>query len=665
MIKKTRKIQECLEMNWISRLFSITILLLMTGNLLANVNYGEALQKSIYFYEAQQSGNLPSWNRVQWRGNATMDDGSDVGLDLSGGWYDAGDHVKFGFPMAASATMLAWGVIEYPQAYEQTNQLKHIKNNLRFIADYFVQAHPSPNVFYGQVGKGNDDHSWWGPVEVIEKTPRKASDRPSFKIDEQCPGSDIAGETAAALAAISMVFKQDDPSYSAMLLNHSKQLFKFADEFRGDYSDCITDVKNFYNSWSGHIDELVWSASWIYRATMERSYLEKAEAIYEDLNLEAQSSYRSYKWTQNWDDKSYGSYVMLSKLTGKNKYRIDAERWLDYWTIGFEGSRVPYTNGGLARLDTWGVNRYAANTSFLALVYSDFLKSRDSNSNRASIYYDFAVNQMEYIMGDNPMGITYQIGMGEKSPQNPHHRTAHGSWSDSLQTPEINRHQLVGALVGGPASGDVYKDDRGDYIANEVACDYNASFTSALARLYLDFGGNPIPESDFPEPEEKSLEFFTETKVNSSGPRYVELSTILYNQSAWPARSSSNLKFRYWIDLTQEFAHGYQLKDIAVSTAYNQGTGVSELKPWPSKDRDLYFIEVSFEGVDIFPGGQSEHKKEVQYRISLPSNSNLPHWDNANDPSWSEDYRGNRVKSPKVTIYDGTKLVWGSEPSMY
>ena len=40
-----------------------------------------------------------------------MDDGCDVNKDLTGGWYDAGDFVKFNFPMAYSVTTLAWGML--------------------------------------------------------------------------------------------------------------------------------------------------------------------------------------------------------------------------------------------------------------------------------------------------------------------------------------------------------------------------------------------------------------------------------------------------------------------------------------------------------------------------------------------------------------------------
>ena len=53
-----------------------------------------ALQKAIWFYEAQVSGPKPAWNRVAWRGNATMMDGTEHNIDLAGGWFDAGNHVK-------------------------------------------------------------------------------------------------------------------------------------------------------------------------------------------------------------------------------------------------------------------------------------------------------------------------------------------------------------------------------------------------------------------------------------------------------------------------------------------------------------------------------------------------------------------------------------------
>ena len=72
-------------------LSSLSILLLVSGeSLAATYNYAEALQKSIYFYEAQISGKKPSWSRVPWRADAALKDGSDVKLDLTGGWFDAG-----------------------------------------------------------------------------------------------------------------------------------------------------------------------------------------------------------------------------------------------------------------------------------------------------------------------------------------------------------------------------------------------------------------------------------------------------------------------------------------------------------------------------------------------------------------------------------------------
>ena len=189
-------------------------------------------------------------------------------------------------------------------------------------------------MLYGQVGKGDDDHKWWGPAEVMPMA------RPAYKIDATCGGSDLAGETAAAMAASSMVFRPTDPAYADTLLTHAKQLYTFADTVRKSYHECITDATDFYKLLERLPDELVWGAIWLYRATGDAAYLAKAEASYDAQGTETQTTTQSYKWTISWDNKQYGDYVLLAKLTGKQKYVDDANRWLDYWTVGVNGEKV-------------------------------------------------------------------------------------------------------------------------------------------------------------------------------------------------------------------------------------------------------------------------------------------------------------------------------------
>ena len=62
--------------------------------------------------EAQRSGKLPSTNRIKWRGDSGLDHKYN-GRDVTGGWYDAGDNVKFNLPMAWSTAVIAWSVVEF------------------------------------------------------------------------------------------------------------------------------------------------------------------------------------------------------------------------------------------------------------------------------------------------------------------------------------------------------------------------------------------------------------------------------------------------------------------------------------------------------------------------------------------------------------------------
>lgn len=90
-------------------------------------------------------------NKISWRGDSALNDGSEARLDLSKGMYDAGDHMKFGFPMAFTATVLSWTILEYGDQMEAVDQLKSAQDSLKWITDYLINAHPSANVLYVQV----------------------------------------------------------------------------------------------------------------------------------------------------------------------------------------------------------------------------------------------------------------------------------------------------------------------------------------------------------------------------------------------------------------------------------------------------------------------------------------------------------------------------------
>jgi Glycosyl hydrolase family 9 len=95
---------------------------------------------------------------VSWRGNSGLNDGSDlpdVKGGLVGGYYDAGDNIKFHFPMAFSMTLLSWTVIEYSEKYKALGEYDHVRDIIKWGTDYllltFNSSSTSINKMYSQV----------------------------------------------------------------------------------------------------------------------------------------------------------------------------------------------------------------------------------------------------------------------------------------------------------------------------------------------------------------------------------------------------------------------------------------------------------------------------------------------------------------------------------
>nr|XP_010920986.2 endoglucanase 15 [Elaeis guineensis] len=467
----------------------------LVGQGRAQVGYKQALQQSLLYFEAQRSGKLPGNQRVLWRGDSALKDGGDVGVDLTGGYYDSGDNVKFGFPMAFTITMLSWSTVQFESQLSANSELTNALAAIKWGTDYLIKAHHEPEVLYVEVGEGGSDHACWERPEDMT-TPRT-----SYSVDASKPGSDIAGETAAALAAASIAFNGSDAKYAATLLDHAKQLFDFARKYPGLYQNSVPVVGQFYSS-SGYEDELLWAAAWLYQATSDQTYLDFLGSAQDNGGVRSMFS---------WDDKFVGAQTLVSKLILEGKVPNNGT-WFQYKNNADQlmcnvvqkgNSNVKMTPGGMLWWQPWNNFQYTTSAMLVLAAHADHLATAKANldcsggSLGSKDIISFVQSQVDYILGKNPKGLSYMVGFGTNYPAKVHHRGAsivsikndpkpvscQQGFSDWFNKDAPNPNVLVGAIVGGPDATDGYSDSRSNYQQNEPSTVNTAPSIGVLASL--------------------------------------------------------------------------------------------------------------------------------------------------------------------------------------
>ncbi|ONK62750.1 uncharacterized protein A4U43_C07F7750 [Asparagus officinalis] len=464
------------------------------------------------FFNAQRSGVLPKHNNVSWRGNSGLKDGiSDpaVRRSLVGGFYDAGDAIKFNFPQSFAMTMLSWSVIEYSKKYEAVGELGHVRETIKWGADYLLKTfnHTADSIdrIAAQVGQGdtsggatpNDHYCWMRPEDIDYPRP----------VLECHACSDLAAEMAAALASASIVFK-DNKKYSQKLVHGATTLFKFSRDQRGRYSEG-NDPAKFYNS-TMYWDEFVWGGTWMYLATGNTSYLRLA--THPTMAKHAGAFWGGPDYgVLSWDNKLAGAQILLSRLrlflspgypyeemlrTFHNQTGIIMCSYLPVFTS------FNRTKGGLIQLNHGRPQplQYVVNAAFLASVFSDYLEAADTpgwycgpNFFSTKVLRNFAKDQIDYILGKNPRKMSYVVGFGKHYPKHVHHRGASipknrvkysckggWKWRDSKKP---NPNTIVGAMVAGPDRHDGFHDVRTNYNYTEATLAGNAGLVAALVSL--------------------------------------------------------------------------------------------------------------------------------------------------------------------------------------
>lgn len=499
----------------------------------ADYNYAESLVKSIQFYYFQRSGNITginsksalAKNSLKWRANSGLQDyGINSTVDLVGGFYDAGDHLKLTFPLAYSITILNWGLLEYWDVYESLNLVKEMLYIIKHATDYLQKANPKPGEIYVQVGNVTHDHNTWEAAESI-KYPRYG-----FKTDADHIGTDVMALVSAAFASSVLVFERfvnkvnpidlsekDDVfqnsgtnAYIRSISQKSKECYYSALETRPYtlYHIHHSDSAKIYKS-SSYRDDLVFAGAWLYRMTGNQS-------IYEIIQNQFQT-FRIRTWSDmfSWDDVKLGTQVLIAQLTKdslretylspalsfcqlvtqkfsefeileqfkKNKTKI-SKSFIDNFNFDEEfsnGKNSKFTRKKLYYQNTWAPLRYSSNTAFICGLVHKLHPEKGT--------LKFIQSQIDYILGST--GVSYQVGFGQKYPLRPHHRGA--SCADGTENPvpcgqemldsqDPNKNLIIGAIVGGPSYNDSFLDYRQIY-ESEVALDYNAGFQGALAGL--------------------------------------------------------------------------------------------------------------------------------------------------------------------------------------
>lgn len=449
----------------IYRAILIGMVLFLVIPLKAQYNYNDALLKGINFFDANKCGNDVALNNVfSWRGACHTSDGSVAGLDLTGGFHDAGDHVKFGLPQCWSAATMGFALYEFKESFDNAGATTKLLSTLKYFTDYFLKCHPNANTFYYQVGDGNVDHGYWGSPEL------QTGSRPVIVNTTSAPASDVLGEAAAALALMYINYKAIDATYANRCLSAAKELFTLGKTNLGRSSD--GGGGSFYKSTS-HFDDLSWGAIWLSIATADNSYLAPVDGWINQKNDSGDDPYNKH-WAPAWDDVTEFVLLKMFELTGIQKYYDGIVNNMTWYSTGLQ--KTPY---GLPWLNTWGVLRYAsaeAGLGYLAakkFQYADYLKTADLS--------------MNYICGSNPRNSSYLTGWGNNPPVHPHHRA-----NEPVQGGPT--HGIVGGLVGGPDPSDAYNDVVGNFQQTEVAIDYNASFLLGMAgKVYFTLHTPPKP----------------------------------------------------------------------------------------------------------------------------------------------------------------------------
>ena len=418
-------------------------------------------------------------------------------LDVSGGWYDAGDHGKYVVNSAisvwtlhnqyerlarfgASARDFADGTLNIP---ERRNGRPDLLDEARFNLEFMLRMQvPAGQPLAGMVHHKVHDNRWT-PIPTLP-------DRDTLPRYLRPPTTSATLDLAATAAQAARLWRALDPAFAARCLGAAEIAFAAAQKNPRLYPERETPGGGAYGD-GDLADELYWAAAELYITTGKSAYKAEMDRSRFAPAAGGGDAALAALGMIGWDHVAGLGLLSLAVVPNqlpaaegaalRRLIGASADQLLGH--IQRRGYRMPLAS---ERVYVWGSNVGVLNGALLLATAYDLHQNPD--------YLRGVVDCLDYLLGRNPLAQSYVAGYGTRAMRNPHHRVwAHQKDPTLPEAPP-------GAVAGGPNSmmqdpyirkagksgcppQTCYVDNIESYSTNEVAINWNASLAWMAAFL--------------------------------------------------------------------------------------------------------------------------------------------------------------------------------------
>ncbi len=419
--------------------------------------YRKLTESLLDFFKVQRCGYTdPLLHGVCHIADATaIYDGKDtfnIKMDLTGGWHDAGDYIKFLNTTAYSTYLLLFAYEFAPDKFgfdRNNNNVADILEEAKVGLDWLLRCRYG-NKLVTQVQDLRDHDVGWRMPEDDPLT----FDRPAFV----GIGKNLIGIYSATLALASRIWrnKLNYPNFADTCLITATKYYKL--------KDSVPDIDS---SGSGmYIDKnyegkLSLAAVELYLSTRMSSYLNEAISF-------ADSAGRDYWWS--WGDINAFAHYRLAHFQSRS---------VDYLKTSLNSFR-DFSRTNLFELGiplSWGTNHTLLGIALIDILYRKLTGDRQYDTLMAA--------QKDFVLGKNPWGISFIYGFGSKFTTNFHHQISYfkgklpgGFAAGPVEKKIVDDFKIPyngsDRLAEHQSSEFYYRDEKEDYITNEPTISSNA-----------------------------------------------------------------------------------------------------------------------------------------------------------------------------------------------